>query len=224
MRNQFKIIIFAITFLAIDLCGGERDISSLTTKTLRETISNLSITTLEKELEQLNEKLIEISKPAADRLEKILKTKSDEWFKTHEELSVEQLAEWGSEAEKNDLLLPLIMRDLEPQTDPIAERITLIEKELDRRIHKAALKPQENPVTIEQLQQLTEAERKRAIIVPEQPTLRSLISEYLIGEILPSQRQELREEIAQEQPAAPTEPQEEVISEDDPRFIWREDY
>lgn len=71
-------------------------------------------------------------------------------------------------------------------------------------IHKAALKPQREPVTEERLGQLTQTQKKEAYIIPEQPPLRCLISDYVAGEITQQQRRELQEEIAREQ--APTAP------------------
>lgn len=92
-------------------------------------------------------------------------------------------------------------------------------------IHKAARTPA--PLT-EQEQKavtaLTPEEQAKLVKVPTHaPGIPSLIASYL-GELYPEEQTELREELAQEQAAAVSQPQEEVISEDDPRFIWREDY
>lgn len=72
-------------------------------------------------------------------------------------------------------------------------------EKLKKEMHKAARIPQQKKVASQNFQVLSEEQRKQAILIPEQPALRSLIAEYLSGELEPKQKEELQSEIEPEQ-------------------------
>jgi ankyrin repeat protein len=71
-------------------------------------------------------------------------------------------------------------------------------EKLKKQMHEAARKPRE-PIMQKQLEALTPQQQKEAIIMPEQPALRSLIADYVCGELDAQQKEELQSEREQAQ-------------------------
>lgn len=65
-------------------------------------------------------------------------------------------------------------------------------------IHKAASQTQQEPVTVQSLEQLSEEQKKEAIIMPQQSGLRNLIADYVIGELTDEEKRRLQQELKQE--------------------------
>lgn len=72
-------------------------------------------------------------------------------------------------------------------------------EKIKKEIHKSALQPQRTPITSEQLNALSPTQDKQAILIPEQPALRSLIAEYLGGELKPEEKEDLQTQLENEQ-------------------------